>query len=251
MTYLISRFKATVILASLLHGVVREVNHAVCRVFHIVLSAAGAQVSVLIPISLEVAVDSRGQCIAADVELTVLVEQGTLDILLNDKAAPVATDMLSLDQLFYMIQITADLDATPSVSVLAGLHDPEAVAVLGVLLKHFVSLRIVVGLHKLEELTVVLTLFNVIRQWKLVERILALAFIKDFHVVVDGLLVAEMEVVLLMVARDHVMTGRILFLLLLLLIVVFALATDVGATSALLQAFVTAGGNASICLFQC
>ena len=75
--------------------------------------------------------------------------------------------------------------------------------------------------------------------------------IEDFHVVVDGLLVAQMEVVLLMVARDHVMTGRILFLLLLLVIVVFALATDVGATSALLQAFVTAGGNASICLFKC
>ena len=74
MTYLISRFKATVILASLLHGVVREVDHAVCRVFHIVLSAAGAQIAVLIPVALQVAIDGRGQGIAANVELAVLVE---------------------------------------------------------------------------------------------------------------------------------------------------------------------------------
>ena len=72
-------------------------NHAVCRVFHVVLSAAGAQIAVLIPVALQVAIDGRGQGIATNVELAVLVEQGTLDVLLNNEAASVASDVLSLD----------------------------------------------------------------------------------------------------------------------------------------------------------
>lgn len=80
---------------------------------------------------------------------------------------------------------------------------------------------------ELEELSVILTFFNVIRQWQLVERILTLTFIKDFHIVVDGLLVAQVEIVFLVIASYHVMTCRILLLLLLLVIIVLALATDI------------------------
>ena len=57
-------------------------------------------------------------------------------------------------------------------------------------------------------------------QRKLIERIDAAGLIVDLHIVVDGLLVAQVEVVFLMVRRDAVVTRQILLFLLLLVILV-------------------------------
>lgn len=63
-----------------------------------------------------------------------------------------------------MSQIAADLDTTPPVCVLTWFDDPQRSTVLRVLLQHIVISRIVVRLNKLEELTVGLAFFNMVRQ---------------------------------------------------------------------------------------
>jgi len=61
-------------------------------------------------------------------------------------------------------------------------------------------------------------------EWIQVER-----FIVDSHVIPDSLLVAQMEVVVLMVRGDHVMAGVVLFLLILLfLLLLFAREANLG-----------------------
>jgi hypothetical protein len=97
-TYLVAGLKLTVIFTLFLHSIVRQVDHAVCRVFHVVLAAASPQVAIYVPVALQVTVDGRGQCVAADIELSVLVEQGSLDVFLNDVAAFVPVDLLGLHQ---------------------------------------------------------------------------------------------------------------------------------------------------------
>ena len=84
-----------------------------------------------------------------------------------------------------------------------------------------------------------------------VERILSHGLVIDLHVVVDGLFVAQMEVVLLMVRRDHVVTRVVLFLLLFLIVIVFAFAiVCVRSSSDLLQGLVAGRGYARVGLFE-
>ena len=217
-------------------------NHAIGSVLDVVLAAAGSQVAVLVPVALEVSVDRGRQRVAADVELATLVQKGPLNVLLNDVATPVAVHLLRLDQTLDVIEVTADLDATTTIGVLTWLDDPQIVAISRILLENFIARRVVVGLHELQELSVAFTLLNVVGEWNVVERILAQALVEDLHVVVDGLLVAQMEVVLLMVGRDHVMAGVVLFLLLFFIVSsMLALPTHIRASSDLLKRFIATG----------
>ena len=138
-------------------------NHSVGRVLDVVLAAARPQVAVLVPVALQVSVDRSCHSVAANVEFTILVEKGSLNVLLDDVAALVAVHLLCLDQLLDVVEVTADLDTTASVGVLARLDDPKIVAVAGILLKNFVVRGVVVRLNKLQELSIALTLLNVIR----------------------------------------------------------------------------------------
>ena len=200
---------------------------------------------------MQVAVDGSAERVAPDIELPILVQERLLNVFLNDVAAPVAVDLLGLNQALDVLQVTTDLDSAAAIRVLARLHDPKLVAVSGELLQHLVVLWVVVGLLELEEFAICFALFDVESERYPVEWILSERFVVDLHVVVDGLFVAQMEVVLLMVRRDHVVAGVVLFLLLLLVIVVFAFAiVSVGSGSDLLQDFVTAGGYARVGLFE-
>ena len=188
-------------------------NHAIGGVLDVVLAAAGSQVAVLIPVALQVSVDCGRQSVAADVELAILVEKGSFDVLLDDVATPMAVHLLRLNQTLDVVEVTADLDATATIGVLTWLDDPQIIAISWILLENFIGGRVVVGLHELQELSVAFTLLNVVSERNVIEGILAQALVEDLHVVVDRLLVAEMEIVLLMVGRDHVMAGEVLFLL--------------------------------------
>ena len=58
-------------------------------------------------------------------------------------------------------------------------------------------------------------------QWHVIKWIQAKGFIIDLHVIPNSLLVAQMEVVFLMVCRDHVMASMVLLLLLFFILVTF------------------------------
>lgn len=225
-------------------------DHAVGGIFEIVLAAARPQVAVSVPVRLQVSVGCRAQGEAANVELSVLVKKRLFDVLLDDVAAPMPIDLLSLNETLDVVEVAADLDTTPSIRVLTWLDDPEPAAVLGVLLQHFVVLRVVECLLELVELSITLTLFDVVGEWERVERVLPHRLVIDLHIVVDGLFVTQVEVVFLMVRCDHVMAGLVLLLLLLFIIIVFAFDAASVLCSDLLQGLVATRGNARVRLLK-
>ena len=54
------------------------------------------------------------------------------------------------------------MDAAASVRILARLHDPERIAIPGELVQYIIVLWVVKGFLKLEEFSIILTLFDVI-----------------------------------------------------------------------------------------
>lgn len=164
-------------------------DHAIGRVLQIILATGSPQVAVLVPVALQVSIIRARQREAPNVELAILVQQGLLDVFLNDVTAFVTVDLLRLNQRLDVVEVATDLNAAAPVRVLTRLHDPEGVAVLGVFLQRFVILRVVETLHELLKLTVGLTLPNMKSQGQVVEGVLASRFIVDLHVVVNGLLV--------------------------------------------------------------
>ena len=100
-------------------------DHTVRSVLEIVLSATGAQVAIRVPVALKVAVDSRCQEEASDIELPIFIQKWPLDVLLNNVTPLVTIHLLVLDQRLDMVEVSADLDTTPPVGVFARLNDPQ------------------------------------------------------------------------------------------------------------------------------
>ena len=73
-------------------------NHAVRCVLKVVFSATCSKVSVGVPISLQVAIHRRGQSIASNVELSVLIKKRPLDIFLDDITASMTVNLLCLNE---------------------------------------------------------------------------------------------------------------------------------------------------------
>ena len=73
-TYLVSRFKPAIVIALLLHCVVRQVDHSIGRVFQVILAATRPQIPIRVPVRLQVAINGRAHCVAPNIELAVLVK---------------------------------------------------------------------------------------------------------------------------------------------------------------------------------
>jgi hypothetical protein len=144
----------------------------------------------------------RGHGVHADVELPTLVEQGLLEVLLNNVGALTAVDGCAINDLLDLIQIAAHCNPAATVCIFAWLHNPEAVAEVRVLGKNWVLIWVVENVHETLKLLVRVTFFDVKRQRQIIKRVLTKRFVVALHIVVDGLLVAQVEVVFLMVVRD-------------------------------------------------
>ena len=121
-----------------------------------------------------------------------------------------------------MIDVAAHLDASATVGVLARFYNPHAVTVSGVLYQLGLILRILIHLEKLLEFPVVFTFFDMECERHVVKWIQAKRFIIDLHIVPNSLLVAQMEVIFLVICRDHMMASMVLFLLVLFILVLAA-----------------------------
>ena len=84
-----------------------------------------------------------------------------------------------------------------------------------------VTLRIIITFLEFGPFAVILSLLNVESQRQYLKRVLILALIVDFHVVVKGFLVGEVKVALHVIGRDHVVRC-VIYLLFLFFIVIFA-----------------------------
>ena len=72
-------------------------DHAIRRVFDVVLSTTRPQVTISVPVALEVAIYGRCQCEAPDVELAIFVQERPLNVFLDNVATFVPLHVLCLD----------------------------------------------------------------------------------------------------------------------------------------------------------
>lgn len=159
---LVSRFEAAIIFALFLYCVIGQMNHAVRCILDVVLSTTGSEISVLIPVGLQVSVDRGRKEETTDVKLSIFIQQRLLNILLYDVTASMAVNLLRLYQRLNVVEVTTDLDATASVGVLTRLDNPERVTILWILLESVVVAWVVKGLSKFVEFTIIFTFFNMI-----------------------------------------------------------------------------------------
>ena len=128
------------------------------------LSAACSEVTLSVPVTLEVAANGAHHGEAPDVELPILVEQWFFDILLDYVTSFESIHICIANQVFDLIKVLGHLDATASVGVLTGLDDPQLLAKSWDLIKYRL-LRVVLGvlvqLFKFMELWIVHALFDV------------------------------------------------------------------------------------------
>jgi len=186
---------------------------------------ARPQVAVGVPVALEVAANGAHQGEAPDVKLPVLVQEWFLDVLLDYVGAAVAVHVCVLHQGLNVVDVAAHLDAAPTIRVLSWLHDPEVLAELGKLIQESYTalvLCLVVELLKLEELWVVEALLDVESERQEVVILFADGLVVHLHVVVDGLLVAQVVVVLHLAVVEQAMGRRVLLLLFVLVLALLA-----------------------------
>jgi len=199
---LVAAFKLAVVIAFLLDGIVGEVDEPAGDVFEVEFLAAGPEVAFIVPVALQVPVHTGQQRVAPNIELAPLIQQRLLNVLLDDVGALGAVDHGVVDDVFDGSELLADVDAAAPVGVLAGLHDPHRPPHL--LQDPPVQPQVVPleQLLELREFLIIDALFDVEGEWEDVEIFEALALVEDLHVVEEGLLVAEVEVVL-HVVTDH------------------------------------------------
>jgi hypothetical protein len=97
------------------------------------LSGTCAEVALLVPVALQIPVDGAHHGEAPDIKLSILVQQGLLNILLNDVTAFVATGVVN--KAFDLVEILAHGDATASVGILSRFDYPEVLAKFWVLVQ--------------------------------------------------------------------------------------------------------------------
>ncbi len=126
-----------------LNSIISEVNKPISEIFHIKLLARSPNISILVPIALETAIDTGQEDISPNVELSFLIQEGQ-DILLKDMGPG-----LSFFVLYILIQDEIDLfqslynfDSISTVGVFAGLHKP-GVTTFGLETVFYLCVRVV------------------------------------------------------------------------------------------------------------
>jgi hypothetical protein len=73
-----------VVLAVLLDGIVGEMDKFIAKVLEVEYFTAGPDVALAIPVAFDDAVDTGQEYIVADIELTIVIEKGFVDVGLNN-----------------------------------------------------------------------------------------------------------------------------------------------------------------------
>jgi hypothetical protein len=129
-------------------------DQSVLDILYVVLSTAGAKVSVLIEIALKIPVYCLSDGVAPNVELSVFVEKRSFAILLNNVRPLLTVNVRIADYLSDLAQFAANGNTTTSVGVFARLDNPELGAHRGVLCQVGMRTGRVVSLFEFAKCTV-------------------------------------------------------------------------------------------------
>lgn len=99
----------------------------VCYVMQVKLSPAGANVAFLIPVCSKYTVDTGEKHVCADVELSLVVQKRTLNVLLNDVCFlnSVRVLLFCVQDSLYALKVITYLYPIPSVGNFSWLDDPH------------------------------------------------------------------------------------------------------------------------------
>lgn len=167
-------------------------HHAIRQICQGELATRRSQVALRVVVGLIVAVVARGHAEGADIEFAPVDEQWVVDVLLHDASFLARSSLLNYN-LLKLIPLLGHLDAHAPVCALAWLCDPNIVLV-GMVLIILLEGQIV---------GVVQTLFHVEGDWQRIEGVLPYGLVVVLHVHEEGLLVAQVVVVLNLVCHLH------------------------------------------------
>jgi hypothetical protein len=146
------------------------------RILNREFSTTRPQISVLIPISLQISIYCAHQSVCSYVKLSHFVKQRLLYVLLHNKRSLVSVDIRVLHHPLYLVQVLAHLNTEPSVCVLSWLHYPQSLAEFGHFIKYgsFIwILTFMVELLEFEELRIIESFLDMEGQGKVLEVVLA------------------------------------------------------------------------------
>ena len=95
-----------------------------------ILTATCPQVTISIPVALKVTIYGAHQSKTSNIKFTLLIKKGLFDVFLNNVTSLNTIDCGVLNKSLNMVQIFADLNSTPPVSVLSRLNDPQLLSKL-------------------------------------------------------------------------------------------------------------------------
>lgn len=99
-------------------------NQTILHISQVVLSWGGAHVALRVEVRLHVAIYASSQSKKSDVELSPLVQEWSLTILLDDVGALLPIDHWIWDNLLNLGEFSAHSDSTTSIRILARFDNP-------------------------------------------------------------------------------------------------------------------------------
>lgn len=126
-------------------------DEAILHILNVVLAAGRAQVAIRVEVALQVIIHCRGQGVESNVEFAILVEQGSLAVLLDNVGALLAIHDVVAHDLLDLGEVLAHGDAAATVCILARLDNPQVFAHGWELYQVWVLVRLVVTLLEFQE----------------------------------------------------------------------------------------------------
>lgn len=122
---LVATLKLPVVITLLLDCVVSQMNKSISNILKIEVLATSPKVALIVPIALEVAINSSQQSVASNVKLSVLVEERLLNVFLDNVRPLLSVDIGVRYNLLNLREFPANLNATASIGVFSRLDYPN------------------------------------------------------------------------------------------------------------------------------
>lgn len=123
-SYLIAAFKFTIIITFLLYCVISQMYESISDIFQIKILATSSQITLIIPISLEITIHCCYECKTSYIKFSIFVKKRLLNVFLNYIRSFLAIYICVGDDFFNLLQFSADLNATTSISVFTWFYYP-------------------------------------------------------------------------------------------------------------------------------
>jgi len=104
------------------------VNESVGCVLQVELSTGRPDVALVVEVGLYVSMLSREESVSSDIKLSVLVQKGFFDVLLDDIRSLFPVDICIFAEVLDVVKVFRHLNSCSLVSVFSWLNDPVALA---------------------------------------------------------------------------------------------------------------------------